>query len=258
MINDLMPIGRAVALFIALGFSSACARVDTLRDTSDIEDAVIYSWENCNSEFAGEDCRRYNSGGLTTMTIGCAAIGEERRAVLRMPGWNGDMPDSAKLLLYCMWEKDTHDRRLLAFPLTRSCFEGNELACAVGDYPEPDSGVTWLHAWLDVGDLDSLAWTVPGGDYSTEVVCTAMVTGTGQYCAFENFERILSYWRTNGTDYGLLLINENAFPGNTSAKGFGSTEGLITGRPQVILFFTDASKSPARRRLVLEKLLGGH
>ncbi|MEW5995227.1 MAG: hypothetical protein AB1744_12670, partial [Candidatus Zixiibacteriota bacterium] len=157
------------------------AGVDTLKGTIAIEDGVIYSWAGCNAEVTGEDCRRYNAGGITNLGVGMSAIAEERRTLMRFPGWDGLAPDSSKLLLYCKAETDNVDRKVLLYPLTKGTYEGTEAAYNIGDYPNPDSGATWNHAWLDDGDDDSLNWTTPGGDYNSNVACTMTVTDTGQY-----------------------------------------------------------------------------
>lgn len=245
------------ALQVLLIASVAAAAVDTLRGTSAIEDGIIYSWANCNIDVTGEDCRRYNAGAITYIQIGAAEAGEERRALLRVPGFNGVLPDSSKLLLYCFGEVDAGDRKIFAYPVTRRFFEGTELAYNIGDYPNPDSGVTWNHAYLDVGAGDSSNWTSPGGDYTTAVACTMIVTDTGQYFAFNKFNRILNYWDTSGNDFGCILINQNAFPANTSMKTFRSTEGDTIRDPMVLLYYPDSVVTWRRRSVITAMVCDG-
>jgi hypothetical protein len=244
-----------IILVIVTPLSHALAAVDTLKGASDIEDCIIYSWADCNGEITGEDCRRYNAGSITNLQVGNSELGRERRALLWLPGWDGTLPDSSKLLLYCKGEVDAADRKIFLYPVTTQFFEGTELSYNLGDYPDPDSGATWNHAWLDVGAGDSLNWSSAGGDYTTNIACTTIVTGTKQYFVFDNFNRILNYWDTSGKDYGAILINENTFPANTSMKTFGTTEGDSTKWPLVILYYPDEITD--RRRLEVIKTLGG-
>jgi hypothetical protein len=138
----------------------------------------------------------------------------------------------------------------LLYPVISRFFEGTEAAFNVGDYPDPDSGATWYHSWLDVGDNDSSTWSTAGGDYATDVVCTMTVTDTGQYFAFEHFNRILDYWDTSGNNYGIILVNENAFPGNTSMKSFEASEGDSAKEPLVVLYYSDTRRLWRRRRIL--------
>lgn len=243
---------------IILGFTAlACiapAAVDTLKGTLDVEDCIIYSWADCNSEIYDEDCRRYNAGSITNLQVGISGPGWERRALLKLPGWDEKMPDSSKLLLYLKGEADATDRRIFLYPVTTPFFEGSELSWNLGDYPDPDSGATWYHAWLDVGDGDSSNWSSSGGDYTTAVACTLWANDTGVYLSFDGFNSILNYWDTSGNAYGFILINENAFPANTSMKNFGTTEGDISKVPMVILYYPGEAIS---RRLRMIKSLGG-
>ncbi len=238
---------------IALACGSPAA-VDTLKGTSDIEDCVIYSWANCNSEINGEDCRRYNAGSTTNLQVGVSGVVRERRALLKLPGWDGTIPDSSKLLLYHKGGADSADRKIFIYPVTTRFYEGSEFSYNLGDYPNPDSGATWHHAWLDTGDGDSSNWSSSGGDYTTAVACTLLVNDTGAYLSFDDFNRILHYWDTSGTAYGFILINENAFPANTSMKTFGTTEGDGSKVPMVILYYRDDTIS---RRLHMIKALKG-
>ncbi|MEA2030705.1 MAG: hypothetical protein U9N55_03805 [candidate division Zixibacteria bacterium] len=231
----------------ALTTDVAQSGVDTLKGTADIEDCHIYGYSNCNSEQTGEECRRFNSGGLTFFRIGNVST-KPHRALIKIPGWDGIIPDSSKFLIYCAYENDGNDRKIFLYPLTKQIFEGTEVAALVGDYPDPDSGATWNHAWLDAGDSDSLSWTTSGGDYITDVACTTTVSDTGQYFAFEQFNRILNYWDTSGNDYGFILINENAFPVNTARKTFRSTESSTGLSPMVLLYTTDTTESTSGRR----------
>jgi len=224
-------------LFIALIFSKLVfAGVDTLKGTADIEDCRLYGWSNCNTEILDEDCKRYNSGGINNIVSGNMTTLQSNTSLLIVPGWDHVLPDSSKLQLYCYYEWDTNNRKIFVYPITKLIFEGTEAAYNTGDYPNPDSGATWNHAWLDDGDNDSLTWSTPGGDYTTAIACTTTVTGTGQYFTFNNFNRILNYWDTSGNDYGCILINEDAFPFNTSAKAFRSTEYGNSQDPLVILY----------------------
>ncbi len=250
-------IRKLIRIFILVIVAPLChplAAVDTLKGTSAVEDCIIYSWADCNGEITGEDCRRYNAGSITNLQVGNSEAVRERRALLWLPGWDGTLPDSSKLLLYCKGEIDAADRKVFLYPVTTQSFEGTELSYNLGDYPTPDSGATWNHAWLDVGDGDSSNWSSAGGDYTTDVACTTIVTGTNQYFAFTKFNRILNYWNTSGNNYGAILINENAFPANTSMKTFGTTEGDSTKWPLVILYYPD--EITVRRRLQVINSLG--
>ncbi len=244
----------SIVIGVVLPIYSTLADVDTLKGTSDIEDCIIYSWEDCNVEIADEDCRRYNSGLISNLSVGNSGVMWQRRSLIMLPGWNDTLPDSSKLLLYCKTEADANDRKIFLYPVTKQIFEGSEIAYNLGDYPDPDSGATWNHSWLDVGDGDSSNWSSPGGDYTTAVACTTTITGTGQYFSFDNFNRILAYWDTSGNDYGCILINEGAFPANTSMKTFGTTEGDSSKWPVVILYYSDVTVS---RRARMIKSLGG-
>jgi len=247
----------ATMILMLCGLTAICARagVDTLKGTANIEDAVIYSWEDCDRETTGEDCRRYNAGNLTLLPIGNTAAGNERRVLFRLPGWDGVLPDSSKLLIYCTSESDGVDRKLFLYPLTVRIYEGSEVKYNLGDYPDPDSGVTWYHAYLDVGDGDSSTFTTPGGDYTTAVACTTTITGSNQYFGFDHFNRILNYWDTSGQDYGLIIINQNAFPANSSSKIIRATESSSSEHPLVLLYAADETGfGPRRRRVVLSRL----
>lgn len=240
----------SLAFAILVPACAVVAAVDTLKGTWDIEDCIIYSWENCNSEITGEDCRRYNAGSITNLQVGISGTNRERRALFILPGWNGTMPDSSKLLLYHKGGADTVARKIFLYPVTTQFFEGTELAYNLGDYPDPDSGATWNHAWLDVGDGDSSNWSSSGGDYTTGVSCTLLVNDTGTYLTFDDFNRILNYWDTSGNDYGFILINENVFPSKTSLKTFGTTEGDSSKAPVVILYYRDEAAVMRRCRVV--------
>lgn len=227
------------------------AAVDTLKGTANIEETIIYSWEDCNPEVSGEDCRRYNAGNV--VNIGCGNTGPsyERRLLFMTPGWDETIPDSSELKLYSHLEIDTTDRDIFLYPLTTRFYEGNENAYNRGDYPNPDSGATWNHAYLDVGDGDSTDWSSAGGDYTTGIACTTTVTGTGVYFSFRNFNRILNYWDTSGKNYGFILINENVFPSNISQKTFKSSEG--DSIPLVLLYTAGGGGdgvNPRRRRII--------
>ena len=153
-----MNIPVIIALVLLMMYAGvAPARVDTLKGTDAIEDCVIYGYQNCDGEITGEDCRRYNTGDLRTFSVGNTAL-NRHRALLRFPGWNESIGDSSTLLIYCRHEDDSHDRRLFLYPVTGHFYEGTEAAGLIGDYPDPDSGATWNHAWLDVGDADSSSW----------------------------------------------------------------------------------------------------
>ncbi len=246
----------APLLIVSLAASAAQtgAAVDTLKGPQHIEDCVIYSWAGCNAEVFGEDCRRYNAGAVTSLPIGSVALGRERRALLRLPGWNGIIPDSSQLVLYRYAQADHLDRRLFLYPVTRRFFEGTEVAYNLGDYPDPDSGATWNHAWLDVGDGDSSGWSVPGGDYDTTTACTMLVTDTNQYSICRTFNRILHYWDSTGDAFGVILVNENQFPANSSSKTFGAAEGDTLGTPRVILFYPDSSIRRRRREIIVGRI----
>jgi hypothetical protein len=234
--------------------ASVNAAVDTLQDNTEVRDGTIYGYSNCNPEVFGEECRRYNSGGVLFLNSGITRADNTRRILISLPGYAGNTPDSAELLLYCHSETDTGDRRLFAYPLTRGFLEGSESAFGVGNYPDPDSGATWLHAWLDDGDNDSLCWTSPGGDYTTAVACTVTVTGTDRHFSFRRFERILTYWDTSGHDHGCIIVNENADPSSSSNKTFCSSEHS-TYPPVILLYYSD--ETPPRRRRAASLLIPG-
>ena len=246
---------RAALVLIVLAlfpFSRAHAAVDTLKGTSDMVDAVIYSWSDCNSEVTGENCLRYNGGGVYNMGVGLLGSSQDRRVVCRITGWSGALPDSSEFKVYCYVQSGVLQRRLFLYPLTSPFLVGDEAAYGIGDYPDPDSGVTWLHRYLDAGDGDSLLWDNPGGDYTTQVACTTMINGTGRYFSFRNFNRILEYWDSSGANYGFILVNESAFPYNLSAKILKSSESGPGFYPLLILYSADSAGSAIgrRRRLV--------
>jgi len=225
------------------------AAVDTLRDTSDVVDAVIYSWSDCNPETVGEDCRRYNGGRVVNMGVGNQGFDLERRIVVSLPGWDGTVPDSSHFLIYCYTQLNSTPRNILMYPLTSPFLEGNESAYGLGDYPDPDSGATWMHRYLDYGQADSASWETPGGDYTTSVGCTTLVDKTGRYFAFREFNRILEYWDSTGHSYGFILINENLFPSGTSNKVIKSSEAGQYYWPMVLMFHSDSSTAvPVRRK----------
>ncbi len=228
------------------------AGVDTLKGTEEIEDGIIYSWADCNAEWGGEDCRRYNSGAITNLQVGINGAAKERRALVKLPGWDRVVPDSSTLLLYYKGGADTMERTIFLYPVTTQFFEGSEFDNNLGNYPDEDSGVTWYHAYLDEGDGDSVNWTNPGGDYITAVACTVTVSDT-HYYEIGDFNRILNYWDTSGNDYGFILINENAFPANSSIKTFGTTEG-DTVRDPIVLLFYPSEMTGRRRQIVMEHL----
>ncbi len=230
---------------------SLTAGIDTLKGTSDIEDGMIYGYEDCDGEALGEDCRRYNAGGVPFMAVGTRSLGPHR-TLISFPGWDGTVPDSAKLLLFCLLEDDPVDRQVFVYPLTAPFIEGTEDVAYVGHYPDPDSGVTWNHAWLDVGDNDSLLWTSPGAEFSTDVACTTTITDSNQYFAFDDFNRLLTYWDSSGENYGCILLGDAAFPANSSRKILSSSEDDISRSPLLILYTTDSTaitELPRRRRL---------
>ncbi len=241
----------ALALLLACLFvGDAAARVDTLSDTSEVRDCVVYSYENCNSDIEGEDCRRYNGGDVINMGLGSSGPSKSRRVLMQFPGWDGVMPDSSVVRVFCVSEDDSLDRRFFLYPLTSGFCEGSEAAYTIGDYPEPDSGATWLHAWLDVGDGDSVMWNSPGGDYTTAVACTAVFRISQTYQTFRHFNRILNYWDTSATAHGIVLINENAFPANSAAKTVRSSESPPEHVPLLVLYYPDTLKVTRRRRLI--------
>jgi len=239
---------------VGLLLSNQVARgaADTLRDTSDIDDTFIYSWEACNPEIYGENCRRFNAGKVVSAYVGKTVGVREYRMLLDLPGWDGDVPDSAVFKVYCAYESDVQDRRIMAYPLTQAFIEGTENDYSIGNYPNPDSGATWLHAYLDDGDHDSVSWTTAGGDYTTAIACTTTITGTGQYHSFDHFRRLLNYFDTSGNDYGFILVNENASPSFTSGKVLRSSEGVDSTRPLLIQYDYETSGMPTRRGRLLK------
>lgn len=242
-------ISLAVVALI-VGATTVSARVDTLKDTSDVEDCLIYSYSNCDPEVSGEDCQRFNGGRVINMGVGNGGCCDELRVVFKLPGWNDTIPDSSELKVYCYIENGVLPRWLIAYPLTRETFEGNENNHNLGDYPNPDSGATWLHAYLDVGDGDSVSWTSAGGDYNTAVACSVSVTGTGQYFKMKNFNRMLTYWDTSGANYGFMLINDNQFPVNSSRKVIKSSESGARYYPLVLLYTADSTQAMRRSKTV--------
>ena len=246
-------------VLIAMGLLSLCqlsavAGVDTLKGTAAIQDCIVYSWEDCNAEIFGEDCRRFNGGGVINMGVGNSCASCERRVLFQMPGWDGTIPDSSEFRIYCYVAASPLWRRLFLYPLTKAFYEGDENSYNLGYYPEPDSGATWRHAWLDVGDADSLSWTTPGGDFTTAVACTTTIYGTGRYFAFRNFNRILHYWDTCGAAHGFILINENILPSNSSNKVIRSTEGDPATVP-LLIFYNADTVTVSRRAVVTRHLL---
>lgn len=242
-----------ICLLITAGLPASAA-VDTLKGPSQIEDCVIYSYENCNPEILGENCRRYNAGGIINLGIGTTGPMRERRALFRLPAWDGTIPDSARFDLFCYVESDTIDRKLLLYPLATPFFEGCERAYNLGGYPQDDSGATWLHAYLDVGEPDSLVWTSPGADFTTAVACTTVVDGPGRYCSFRHFNRILQYWDSTGKNFGFIVVNENAEPSSKTNKVVKSSEAALDIAPRLILYLPHGSVSQ-RRAHVARSLL---
>lgn len=226
------------------------ASVDTLQDTTEIYDCIIYGYTGCVSDISGENCTRYNGGNVVNFLVGNASTGAESRLLFSFPGWDGTIPDSAAFEIYCYLENDNVDRKIFLYPLTRQIYEGTENEYNIGGYPDPDSGATWNHAWLDDGDSDSLSWFTPGGDYLPTVACTTIITNNNQYFKFKNFERILNYWDTSGNSYGVILINENIFPANISGKTIRSSEGPISTAPLMLMYLTDTATVSRRRPLI--------
>ncbi len=240
-------------VFASTGMVSA--RVDTLKDSIDVEDCLIYSYENCDAEETGENCRRFNGGSVLNMGVGNYGSAAEKRVLFKLPGWNDTIPDSSELKVYCYIQSSIVPRRLFVYPLTRQFFEGNENRHNLGFYPDPDSGATWLHAYLDVGDGDSVSWTSAGGDYNTGVACTTTINDAGRYFTFTGFNRILTYWDTSGSNYGFIIINENNDPPFNSQKIIKSSESGSRYYPLVLLYTADSSAQSVRRSQVIRSLL---
>jgi len=248
---------RTLALLVltAIGpIGAVGAGVDTLKDTADFDDCLIYSNSDCDPEETGEDCRRFNGGRVVNMGVGYYGSSAERRVLFKLPGWNDSVPDSSELKVYCYVQSSVLSRYLIAYPLTHETFEGTENRHNLGYYPDPDSGGTWLHAYLDVGDADSVLWSSPGGDYTTAVACSVQITGTGQYFTMRNFNRILDYWDTSGTNYGFILVNDNGEPAVNSQKVIKSSESGAGYYP-LLLLYTAEEGTPKRRLRVVKKLL---
>jgi hypothetical protein len=179
--------------------------------------------------------------------IGCC---DELRVAFKLPGWNDTIPDSSELKVYCYVQSSVLQRHLIAYPLIRETFEGSENKHNLGDYPDPDSGATWLHAYLDVGDGDSVIWTSAGGDYNTAVACSVNVTGTKQYYTMRNFNRMLTYWDTSGANYGFMLVNSNEVPFTLSRKVIKSSESGVGYYPLVLLYTADSTQAMRRSKTV--------
>ena len=246
-------IFQKISLTVMAGIiaaTTASARVDTLKDTSDVEDCLLYSYVNCDPEFYDENCQRYNGGRVINMGVGNYGCCDELRVVFKLPGWNDTIPDSSELKIYCYIQSGILSRQLIAYPLIRETFEGSENAHNLGDYPDPDSGATWLHAYLDVGDGDSVSWINAGGDYTTAVACSVNITGTGQYYTMKNFNRILSYWDTSGSNYGFILVNSNDILPNLSKKVIKSSESGPGYYPLVLLYTADSTQVMRRSQTV--------
>lgn len=242
-------IGLAVVVGTMIG-ATVSARVDTLKDTSDFRDCILYQQISCNPEVTGENCQRFNGGRVINMGVGNIGCCDESRIVYELPGWNDTIPDSSELKVYCYVESHINWRYLIAYPLTKQTFEGDENQHNIGDYPNPDSGATWLHAYLDVGDADSVSWTSAGGDYNTAVACSVLITGTGQYFTMRHFNRMLTYWDTSGANYGFILINANDFPENLSKKVIKSSESGVGYYPLVLMYTADSTLAMRRSRTV--------
>lgn len=223
--------GAAAIQFAVASFKS----VDTLSDTSEVYDAFLVGYDACDPEEVGEDCHRYNTGATMFGYVGRQSL-DEQRMVLSFPGWTGVMPDSSELQLYCNYEANATDHIVAAYPLTAEFIEGTELGNA-GGYPDPDSGVTWNHRYLDDGDADSLDWSSAGGDYTTAIACSVTITASGQYFSLRNFNRILNYMDTSGTYYGVLLqlITTPAF---NNGKRFRASETDYSTPPLLITYST--------------------
>jgi len=225
--------------------------VDTLSDTSDIYDAVLYNYANCDGDVVGEDCFRYNAGGLYTGRVGTAG-GNFSTIVMSFPGWDGVVPDSSELVLYCLGENATTDKDLICYPLTTAFIEGNELKSNAGDYPNPDSGVTWNHAYLDDGDADSLNWTTAGGDYTTAVACTVSITNATAYFSLKPFNRILNYMDTSSTYYGVRFLVSPATPLFNTGKTFRLSETGTGTEPRLILYTTEAEDTAVGQVIIIQ------
>lgn len=225
--------------------------VDTLSDTSEVYDAFLTAYTSCNPEVTGENCLRYNKGGTEFGWMGASGLNMEYM-VMSLPGWDQTMPDSSELWLYCNYEPVTTDKSFACYPLTASFIEGTE-AANYGDYPDPDSGVTYNHRYLDDGVPDSLSWSVAGGDYTTGVACTATVTGVGWF-SFPHFERILNYMDTSGTYYG-WTIRPISTPVLNNGKRVRASETTYGTPPMVILYSTEEAEPPSgcRRRKMLSE-----
>ena len=241
-----MTRSAAVLLAALTPLLAEAARIDTLRGPSQIEDATIYGYLTCDGEISGEDCRRYNTGNCLYFSVGTQGTGNHR-AVLRFPGWDGVVPDSSVLELFCELEDEGADRRIFLYPLTRRFVEGVE-GFGAGGIPA-DSGVTWNHAWLAHGRGDSLSWTSPGGDFTAAVACTLIAADSGKYQRVAGFNRMLAYWDSTGSDPGVILIGENVFPANTAKKTFTSAEGAGDRAPRLLLYYPGAPVAAGRRRL---------
>ena len=248
--KNILNITGLVMIAVIATVSNVSARVDTLRDTSDVEDCLLYSYSNCDAEVFDEDCLRYNGGRVINMGVGNIGCCDEVRVIFKLPGWNDTIPDSSELKLYCYIQSSILSRHLIAYPLTRETFEGSENTHNIGDYPDPDSGATWLHAYLDVGDGDSVSWNNAGGDYNTAVACTVNITGTGQYYTMRNFNRILNYWDTSGNNYGFILINGNAISPGNSRKIIKSSESGPGYYPLVLMYTADSTQAVRRSQTV--------
>ncbi len=243
--THLMILAGAL-LVCASGFSAVV--VDTLKGTSDVQDCTIYNYTGCDGERPGENCQRYNAGNIYNLgTGGIGGFNKKRRTLIMLPGWDGTVPDSSEFKVWCKLEASTTDFTMLLYPVTTQWYEGEEVTAGIGDFPDPDSGATWLHAYLDVGDGDSVNWTSSGGDYLTDIACSTTITDTGQYFTFSNFNRILNYWDTSGSNYGFILMM-TGLPANTNDKVIRSTKYADTTTPIAILYSTGSDAQPSRRR----------
>ncbi len=239
-----------IAVMLSVISRTSSAAVDTLQDTTEIEDCLIYSYSDCDPEITGENCTRFNGGRVINMGVGNVGCCDEKRVLFKLPGWDGTIPDSSEMKFYCYTQSGVLSRYLIAYPLTKQFFEGTENKHNLGDYPDPDSGATWNHAFLDVGDADSLSWTNAGGDYNSAVACSVNITGVGQYYTMRNFNRLLNYWDSSGSNYGFILVNSNDPPVNLSNKVIKSSESGIGYRPLLLLYTADSSVSVRRSRII--------
>lgn len=104
-----------------------------------------------------------------------------------------------------------------------------------GDNGNPTSdGVTWLLRDVAAG----LAWTTPGGDYTTTDQATATVPATGNWMTW-NVSALVAWARANGGELD-LLIRDPLTASNHQGQFESMESGTVANRPKLTIAYTVA------------------